>query len=100
MGTEKAVLPKPLFPELRAWMEKTGTRQLELARILNVSEPSITNYLSGETAWPTEIALRLSLLTEIPVEKFVSREVARLLKLLGDRSSSPDGNTKDDDNVA
>jgi transcriptional regulator with XRE-family HTH domain len=99
MGIEKAE-PKSLFPELRAWMERTGTRQLELARILGVSEPSITNYLSGETAWPTEVALRVSLLTEIPVERFATREASRLLKLWGKRSSGDAKDTESNDNVA
>lgn len=96
MGIDKS----SLFPELLAWMEKTGTRQLELAKMLSVSEPSISNYLSGDTAWPTELALRLSLLTEIPVERFVTKEAARLLKLWGKRSSSPVGDPDGNDKVA
>ena len=100
MAFEKSADPKPLFPELRAWMERTGTRQNQLAKVLNVSEPSLTNYLSGETEWPTETALQLSLWSGVPVDRFVSREAARLLKLWGKQSNPSIEKVEDNDGIA
>lgn len=88
------------FPELRAWMDERGMQQQELARILKVSGASISYYLSAVTPWPTDIALRVSVLTAIPVERFVNRETSRLLKLWGERSTATQSDDKDSSNVA
>jgi len=77
-----------LFPELRAWLKDTQYRQTDLARFLGVTDPTISRYLSGENDIPPDYAIRLALLTGIPPEKLVADpETARILKLLGKRSS-------------
>jgi transcriptional regulator with XRE-family HTH domain len=93
-------IKKPPFPELRAWMEQRGMLQQELARVLQVAGASVSDYLAGKTPWPLEIAIKVSVLTEVPVEKFVNRDVARLLKLLGERSTTPPAEHKDSSSVA
>lgn len=89
-----------LYPDLREWLDRTGTKQIDLARLLGVSGASVTNYLSGKTPWPTEFVLRISLITGIPAERFATDETLRLLKLWGSRSTSPAPVTDDHGNVA
>lgn len=76
------------YPELRAWMVLKGMQQKELAGYLGVSEASITQYMNGTNEWPVECAVRVSLLTDVPLERLVNRKTARILKLWGKRTNS------------
>jgi transcriptional regulator with XRE-family HTH domain len=88
MEIQKMGNDKKAFPELRAWMREAHYRQEDVARFLDVSEPTMSRYLSGTHDMGADDALRLSLLTGIPPEKLVADpETVRTLKLLGRRSS-------------
>lgn len=90
---------KPL-PELRAWLERTGTTQEDLARMLKVSGAQISRFLSGSRNFGMETAVKLALLTEIPVEKLLTDGRAiKLLKLLGEQSTSYSDFPKDKSSV-
>ena len=91
----------PLFPELRAWMERTGTRQKDIARLLECSDAQVTKYLDGSDEMPLERCIKLSLLADVPVECFLKdrRPTARLLKLWGERTKSSGSLSKESDNV-
>lgn len=70
-------------------MARTGTRQYDLARLLDVSPATVCRYLSGKVELSPEPAIRLALLTDIPVEKLLTDgRAARLLKLLGKQSNA------------
>lgn len=82
-------------------MERTGSRQYDLARLLNVSEATVSRYLSGKVELSPEPAIRLALLTDIPVEKLLTDgRAARLLKLLGKQSNVDRSIPKKKTNVA
>ena len=72
------------YPELRQWLEETGQRQYDLARVLGITEGQVSRYLNGHVDIPADAAVRLSLLTKIAPELLVSNpETARILKFLG-----------------
>ena len=82
-------------------MERTGTRQYDLARLLDVSEATVSRYLTGTRELAPEPAIRLALLTDIPVEKLLTDgRAARLLKLLGKQSNAIRHKGKKNANVA
>jgi transcriptional regulator with XRE-family HTH domain len=100
MGITKSLDAKHL-PELRAWMKRTGTTQQDLARLLNVGEAQISRYMNGSRNLSAEPAIKLALLTDIPVEKLLmGGDAARLLKLLGKRRTSTMRKVEDKSNVA
>jgi len=70
------------WPELRAWMAKTGTSQAELSALLGVSQAQVCRVLGGTRAFGVDTAMRLEMLTDIPLEKFLSARTVRTLKLL------------------
>jgi transcriptional regulator with XRE-family HTH domain len=77
------------LPELRAWLQRTGTTQDDLARMLHVSAAQVSRFLSGTRNLSIEAAVKLALMTEIPVEKLLTDgRAVRLLKLLGKQSNS------------
>lgn len=79
---------RPL-PELKQWMDARGLTQGALAGMLGKSEAQMSRWLSGHRAVPIPIAIRLSDLTGIPVERLAnSAGVSRILKLLGSRSTA------------
>lgn len=90
-----------LLPELRAWMTQTDTHQRDLARLLGWSESQFSRYLSGEQPLPMRRAIKLSLVTNIPIMKLNPDAVTtRLAELLVDQQNTPSDIAKDNDNVA
>jgi transcriptional regulator with XRE-family HTH domain len=84
------------FPELLQWMADTGTTQADLASFAQVSQAQISRYLAGKSEMPMERAMKLSLITNIPVEKLLNRrEASRLLKLLGRRDKAAEVNSNE-----
>jgi transcriptional regulator with XRE-family HTH domain len=87
--------------ELREWMELTNTTQEQLAAAIGVSQPTISQVLSGLRNLSAEYVARLSKLTGIPVEKLLTGpEAALILKLLGKQRTSDHEKVKDNDRVA
>ena len=92
---------KQRYPELREWMRRTGTRQSDLARLMDVSEATVSRYLSGKQDISPEPAIRLALLSNVPVEKLLTDgRAARLLKLLGRQSNATSPKRRKNDKVA
>lgn len=89
------------FPELVQWMRDTGTTQADLASFARVSQGQISRYMAGEVEMPIERAFRLSLITNIPVEKLLNRpQASRLLKLLGKRAKADRDSHGESDEIA
>lgn len=87
MAIAKTTTDNDALPELRQWMTDTGVTQADLASFAQVNQAQISKYLAGKTSLPLERALKLSLITGIPVEKLLtSADASRLLKLLGNRA--------------
>lgn len=89
------------LPELREWLGRTGTTQEELSRMMGVSPAQLSRFMTGQRNLSVEPAVKLALLTDIPVEKLLKDgRAARLLKLLGKRQTSLPRNRRNDDKVA
>lgn len=93
--------PRKLFPELRAWMRSTGTRQAALARLLGVSPSQVCRVFAGSKHFTPDQAFALSRISRVPVEKLLTDADSRLLlKFLGEQSKSTSEFAKQNDNVA
>lgn len=100
MEITKTEAPR-LFPELRAWMERTHTTQGDLARILGIREPQMSRMLTGKRNMRSDYSTKLSDLTGIPVEKLLTdRSAMRLLKFLGKRAKVSSKKPRERRNVA
>lgn len=99
MGIAKPTESKLL--ELRDWLDDTGTTQEDLARLLSVSPAQVSRFMNGSRSLSVESAVKLALLTDIPVDKLLTDgRAARLLKLLGKNTTSRRGSSKEKKNVA
>jgi len=59
------------YPTVQAWMAATGTNQAELARRLGVKQPHLSNVLSKSRRCSLYLALKLSHITNVPIEAIV-----------------------------
>jgi transcriptional regulator with XRE-family HTH domain len=101
MGIAKSGSAHDALPELTKWMADTGTTQEDLASFAKVSQAQISRYLAGKVDLPVERAMKLALITNIPVEKLLNdRDASRLLKLLGKRSNAEGDSKEESDEVA
>lgn len=57
------------FPSLRAFFERTGVRQSDIASDAGISEAHLSNIISGKRAPSYELAIILSRLTNVPIEQ-------------------------------
>ena len=64
-------MTKRSYTSLQDWMERTGTPQVTLAALANVRQPHLSKILSRSRRCSIEVALRLSQVTGVPVEKLV-----------------------------
>jgi transcriptional regulator with XRE-family HTH domain len=95
MAIAKTPFSNDALPELRRWMFDTGVTQADIASFAQVSQAQMSKYLTGKASLPIERAMKLSLITGIPVEKLLTDvDASRLLKLLGNRekASAEDSN--------
>lgn len=66
---------------VKKWMDDTGTKAVDLAWRLRISEAHLSLILSWDRAITMPVALRLSLETGLPVEKLLNdREHLEILK--------------------
>lgn len=87
--------------ELQTWMERTGTTQQALARLLGISESMMSLYVNGKRSLDLPKVINLAMVTEIPVEKLLTGpDATAMAKLLGRRSTSTSRKTKKNDNAA
>lgn len=56
------------FPTVEAWQDATGTSQQELAKLLGMSQSHLCNIIRGNRKASLGLALRISKLTNVPVE--------------------------------
>lgn len=83
------------------WLRETSTSQADLAHRIGVSAPHLSNVLARKRALSMPAALRLALVTGIPVEKLLSdKESAEILESYGNRPTSETLNTQRKPNVA
>lgn len=65
------ILRRP-YASLRAWREATGTKQEDLARRAGISPTHLANIEGKTRGCSLEVAMRLSRLTNVPVELIAS----------------------------
>lgn len=100
MGNTKEHEPRPI-PALRAWLDKTGTRQGDFAAAIGVSQAQISRWIGGTRPLPMDMAVKVALFTGIPVDKLLhAARASRLLKLLGEQQNSTGDKSREFDNVA
>ena len=59
---------KRAYPTVHAWMDATGTSQLELAKLLNISQSHLCNILRGNRRASLRLTLAIAHLTNVPIE--------------------------------
>jgi antitoxin component HigA of HigAB toxin-antitoxin module len=59
------------YPTVQAWMEATGTNQAQLAKLIGISEPHLSNVLSKSRRCSLYVALKITKLTNVPIESLV-----------------------------
>jgi transcriptional regulator with XRE-family HTH domain len=64
-------MAKRPYDSLQDWLERTGTPQLTLAKLANISPAYLSRILSRSRRCSITFALRLSEVTGVPVEKLV-----------------------------
>ena len=57
-------------------MARTGHRQMDLARVLNISKPHMCLCLAGVRNWTSDQAMTLATITGIPIEKLLRDKMA------------------------
>ena len=83
------------------WMDANGWTQMRLSAYIGRSQTWISQVLSGEVEVGLEVGLRLSELTEIPIEDIVTdKTTQRILESYVDRLLVKRGIAKDSLNVA
>lgn len=63
------------FKSVAAWQKANGVNQRELAKVLGISESHLCNILGGKKRASLDVVLRISALTNVPVETIA--ELAR-----------------------
>lgn len=61
--------PTREYPSLQVWLEQTGTTQAKLAELVGCTPPHISSILKGSRRCSLILALKLSAVTGVPVEK-------------------------------
>jgi transcriptional regulator with XRE-family HTH domain len=56
---------------LKAWMERTGTSQVDFADRLKVSQPTVSDWLNGHITPSVRNLVRISDVTRISIDKLI-----------------------------
>lgn len=56
------------YPTVTAWMDATNTTQLELAKLLGISQSHLCNVIRGNRKASLDLALQIAKLTNVPIE--------------------------------
>ena len=59
------------YTSLQDWMERTGTTQTKLAALAGIKPPTLSMLLKGSRRCSIRVAMQLSAVTGVPVEKLV-----------------------------
>jgi transcriptional regulator with XRE-family HTH domain len=64
------VLPRPSFPDLATYIQKTGDTQEHIATEVGVSQAYLSRIVAGRVVPRPTIALALATYAKIPIESF------------------------------
>lgn len=67
----KSLAPDRPYTSLQDWMERTGTTQSKLAALAGIKPPTLSMLLKGSRRCSIRVAMQLSAVTGVPVEKLV-----------------------------
>lgn len=81
-------------------MRSERHNQNTLADLLDITQAHLSRLMSDERTWTMPVAMKLFVVTGLPVERFLSKEDAGILKLYVNRLKSDGGFLKDKANVA
>lgn len=56
------------YPSVQAWMDATGTNQVELAKLVGIQQSHLSNILRKSRRASLNVALKLSQITNVPIE--------------------------------
>ena len=62
---------KRTYRSLHEWLDRTGTQQQTLARLAGIPDSTLSQLLRGSRRCSLAVALKLSGITKVPVEKLV-----------------------------
>jgi predicted XRE-type DNA-binding protein len=85
---------------LQAWMKRERHNQCTLAPLLGISQAHLSRLMAGHLPWTMPLALRAVLVTGLPVERFLSRADAGILKIYVNRLRSGSDFPKENTSVA
>jgi transcriptional regulator with XRE-family HTH domain len=63
-----------MWTRLQNWMTENEVTQPELARRMDVSQPTISDWLNGKTFPSTKNLIRLAEITEVSLDELVKRD--------------------------
>ena len=82
-------------------MKTTGTNQGHLAKLLGLSDASVSRWFNGLQDIASDHAIRLSLISGVPAHLLVTNgKTAAMLKEYGSRPQTTRQNARDQGNVA
>lgn len=59
------------YRSLHEWLDRTGTQQQTLARLIGIADSTLSMLLRGSRRCSLPLAMRISEVTGVPVEKLV-----------------------------
>lgn len=62
---------KPSYGSLHEWLDRTGTQQQTLARLIGIADSTLSMLLRGSRRCSLPLAMRIADITGVPVEKLV-----------------------------
>lgn len=62
---------KRIYPSVQAWKEATGTNSARLAKLVGCKPAHLSNVLSKSRRCSVELALKISKITNVPLEAIV-----------------------------
>jgi transcriptional regulator with XRE-family HTH domain len=64
------VLPRPSFPDLATYIQKTGDTQEHIAAEIGVSQAHLSRIVAGQVVPRPRVAVALATYAKIPIESF------------------------------
>jgi transcriptional regulator with XRE-family HTH domain len=68
--SDRFVLPRPTFPDLATYIQKTGDTQEHIAGEIGVTQAHLSRIVAGRVVPRPTIALALATYAKIPLESF------------------------------
>jgi transcriptional regulator with XRE-family HTH domain len=64
------VLPRPTFPDLATYIQRTGDTQEHIAAVIGVTQAHLSRIVAGRVVPRPAVALALATYAKIPIESF------------------------------